>query len=337
MSADATATNTFLVGGLEPAEQRAAYEADILAASTEITHLAGSNADDADLLGKVSAGIAVYAGLIEQARANNRQGFPVGAGYLDAASTELRDQVLPQLDTLSSRNTDRADSSFRATTLALLYLLLVALALVAVVWIQVWLARRTKRRLNRGLVAATAALGLGALIMVGVGVGSATTAINVKNDSYRDAVDSSRASSLAHDAKSMESFTLIKRGSGDAYQQEYTTNVQRAQGLLSGPPLAHLQAWMVQHDQIRALDDSGDWDGAVALATQTGPDSPNATFATFATSVQQQTESSAAAMHDSLSSAQTLSGLAGWLAFLAGLAAAALAWRGIAVRRQEYK
>ena len=38
------------------------------------------------------------------------------------------------------------------------------------------------------------------------------------------------------------------------------------------------------HQQIRKLDDCGNWDGAVALATGTGAESGNATFSSFDTS-----------------------------------------------------
>ena len=51
---------------------------------------------------------SAYAAAIEQARANNRQGLPVGAQYLRSASTELRSETLPILDSLVRTNAERA-------------------------------------------------------------------------------------------------------------------------------------------------------------------------------------------------------------------------------------
>jgi hypothetical protein len=45
------------------------------------------------VLAEANASLTTYTGLIESARANNRQGFPVGIGYLKNASTVLRSQV----------------------------------------------------------------------------------------------------------------------------------------------------------------------------------------------------------------------------------------------------
>ena len=114
--------------------------------------LAGSNAADAELLGQATAGLTTYTGLVEQARANNRQGFPVGAAYLDQASAVLRSDVLPQLDELVQANSDRVDASFDSVGSVPWLLALGILALAALVVVQVWLARRTHRRLNAGPV-----------------------------------------------------------------------------------------------------------------------------------------------------------------------------------------
>jgi len=155
IQADADATNAFLVGGLEPADERAKYDAAIASAANGLARLAGSKEADAELLGKATAGLTTYTGLVEQARANNRQGFPVGAAYLDQASAVLRSDVLPELDSLVSTNANRVDSSFAAVAATPWILALGVIALVVFVVVQTWLARRTHRRLNSGLFWAT--------------------------------------------------------------------------------------------------------------------------------------------------------------------------------------
>jgi hypothetical protein len=338
--ADATATNAFLVGGLEPPAQRAKYDAAIASAANGLARLAGSNQSDAELLGKATAGLTTYTGLVEQARANNRQGFPVGAAYLDQASTVLRSDVLPELDTLVKSNSDRVDSSFAAVTETPWLLALGLIALVAFVVVQTWLARHTHRRLNSGLFWATV-VALVASVAGAVVLGTtATNASQVQTGSYADTVAVSKAYSLANDAKSMESFTLIKRGSGQAYEKTFQAETAEARTLLAGVDqslVTSLDAWTAKHADIRALDDAGKWDEAVALAISTDPGSPNAAFDAFSTAASDSLQASASATKHALSGAGSAAVLVGWLILVAGLLAAVLSWRGISKRVEEYR
>jgi hypothetical protein len=112
VSADATATNAFLVGGLEPAEARERYEASLSEAAQAVPSLAATarGSGEAADLAAVSDSVQRYAGLVESARANNRQGFPVGAAYLDQASAALRDEVLPTIDEVAVSTSQRVDA-----------------------------------------------------------------------------------------------------------------------------------------------------------------------------------------------------------------------------------
>ncbi len=76
LAADATATNAFLVGGLEPPAQRQAYDDAINAATTGITQAAEAESADEQALSRLNEELVAYVALIEDARANNRQGFP---------------------------------------------------------------------------------------------------------------------------------------------------------------------------------------------------------------------------------------------------------------------
>ncbi|KQS99346.1 hypothetical protein [Cellulomonas sp. Leaf395] len=340
--ADATATNAFLVGGLEPPQQRARYDEAVASAANGLAQLAGSNAADAELLGEATAGLTTYTGLVEQARANNRQGFPVGAAYLDQASAVLRTDVLPQLDELVQTNSDRVDASFDSVGSVPWLLTLGILALAALVVVQVWLAKRTHRRLNAGLFWATV-LALAASILGAVVLGSAAAkAGDARNGPYDATVSVSQAYSLANDAKSQESFTLIKRGSGAAYEEQFVLNTDEASELLARPtvdpalsPL--LDDWVASHQEIRALDDAGKWDEAVALAISEEPGAPNDVFETFSTAASSSLEASAAQTHDALAGSGGSSVLIGWLMLVVGLLAAVLSWRGISKRVEEYR
>jgi hypothetical protein len=340
--ADATATNAFLVGGLEPSEQRAQYDEAITSAANGLAQLAGSNAADAELLGQATAGLTTYTGLVEQARANNRQGFPVGAAYLDQASSVLRSDVLPQLDELVQANSDRVDSSFDSVGSVPWLLALGVLAVAVLVVVQVWLARRTHRRLNAGLFWATV-LVLAATIGGAVVLGStAASAGDARSGPYDATVSVSQAYSLANDAKSQESFTLIKRGSGATYEEQFVAKTDEARELLVRPTVDDalvvlLDRWVDSHAQIRALDDGGDWDGAVALAISPEPGAPNDVFAAFSDAASDSLQASAAETHDTLAGSGGSSVLVGWLMLAVGIVAAVLCWRGISTRVEEYR
>ncbi|MDQ0375087.1 hypothetical protein [Cellulomonas humilata] len=340
--ADATATNAFLVGGLEPPEQRARYDEAVASAANGLAQLAGSNAADAELLGQATAGLTTYTGLVEQARANNRQGFPVGAAYLDQASAVLRSDVLPQLDELVQANSDRVDASFDSVGSVPWLLTLGILALAALVVVQVWLAKRTHRRLNAGLFWATV-LALAASIAGAFVLGTtAQRAADVRNGPYDETVSVSNAYSLANDAKSQESFTLIKRGSGAAYEEQFVALTTEASALLArntvDPALAPLfDDWLAAHAEIRALDDEGKWDEAVALAISDEPGAPNDVFATFSAAAESSLDASAQLTNEGLSGAGGAVVRIGWLMLIAGLLAAVLSWRGISKRVEEYR
>ena len=97
--ADAAAATAFIAGGLEPPEVRERYSQALGEASSElIAASAGVTENDAAtsaVLTQIAAGLPVYSGLVETARANNRSGNPVGAAYLGEASTMMQTSLLP--------------------------------------------------------------------------------------------------------------------------------------------------------------------------------------------------------------------------------------------------
>ena len=140
----------------------------------------------------------------------------------------------------------------------------------------------------------------------------------------------------------MESFTLIKRGSGAAYEEQFVAETTQAAELLArdtvDPALAPLfDAWLAAHAQIRALDDGGDWDGAVALAISDEPNAPNDVFATFSAAAESSLDASAQLTNEGLSGAGGSVVRIGWLMLIVGLLAAVLSWRGISKRVEEYR
>lgn len=343
VTADGAATNAFLVGGLEPPERREAYDAAIADAASLLTGAAGENPTDAAILGRVNADLATYTALVEAARVNNRLGYPVGAAYLDQASTLVREEILVDLDEALLLAADRAAGDFSGASAGALVIVVFLGALAVIVVAQVTLARLTRRRLNPGLVVATVALAVGAIAGGGPAVVAGQSAGELRQNAYRDSLAVARAESLVTEARSLEAFTLIRRGSGGEFEEAYQQRVAEAAEILTGQEVADtgmtdaLEQFTEAHAQIRELDDGGDWDGAVDLAVSDEPGSVGEAYRTFTDSTGSFVAQGRAEVADELSAAATSSRVASWLMLVTGVAGAIIAWRGTAARREEYR
>ena len=274
--ADADATSSFLVGGIEDPAQRADYDASLDRVATGIADAADAQPADSEALGALNAKVQDYAATIEEARAYNRQGQPVGAQYLSGASATLRSDILPIVKTLVDANKARADAEFDASS-RLLTLILVGLgALAVLVLVMVWLARRTHRYLNPsmfvGSLVVVLALGIGLVTLAWVG----SQVQAVRSSSFAYTVKLADARTAAYNAKSNESLTLIARGSGQAYENQWKTqsdSLLSSLAALDSTTQSRLKsewdAYKAKHVDIRTADDGGDWDGAVKLALTT--------------------------------------------------------------------
>jgi hypothetical protein len=350
--ADADATNAFLVGGLEPADQRANYVASMSQASGLIAEAAKAQPADGPALGALNTSVLIYAGLIEQARATNRQALPVGAQYLRVAGSGLRSDALPVLDALVKANDARVRAEFDAAAGASTALVTSGvLALLVLIGGMLWLARRTHRYINVPL--AGAAVAVLVTLVVGVIVLSSVSSrvAAVRDGSYAATLATAKARIAAFDAKSNESLTLIARGSGSAFENAWkassavvvtqsatsarlsdaTTKVDAA--LMGGLWRQYVQT----HTKLRAADDGGHWELAVGQAIGNYTNSGNATFNAFDAGSGKVLTASSHATSDSLDAPRTWLLFVGWLGLLLGIAAAVSAWWGVSLRLEEYR
>ena len=345
--ADADATNAFLVGGLEPADQRANYVSSMSQASNLIAEAAKAQPADGPALGALNTSVLTYAGLIEQARATNRQALPVGAQYLRVASSGLRSDALPILDALVKANDARVRAEFNAAKGASAALTASGvLALLVLIGAMIWLSRRTHRYLNVPLAGATAAvlltLVVGAIVLAAIG----SSVDTVRDGSYAATLATAKARIAAFDAKSNESLTLIARGSGSAFESTWLSSskvvaVQSSVAARLSSDATNMgalwAAYVATHKQIRAADDGGNWDSAVTQAIGSGPTSANTTFNAFDARSSAALTSSSSAATDSLDAPRTWLLFVGWLGLLVGIAAAVSAWWGVSLRLEEYR
>ena len=341
LSADATATNAFLVGGLEPPTQRAAYDQAMSSTSSLIAEAAQAQPADGTALAALNQQVLSYAGMIEQARANNRQGLPIGAQYLRNASAQLRSDALPILNNLVSANATRATDEMKAGA-GYIVLVIALLGLGGVIAAQVWLARRFKRKINVGMLTSSIVLlvlVIGSLIVV---LQLRSSLQEISSGSLAAVNTAADARINANDAKSNESLTLIARGSGQAFEAAWKSSadsVAENLGRLTDKPelVGQWQAYTDVHTQIRALDDEGQWDKAVAKATGSANDSSNTVFGAFDSNLAGYLDGVSQEASNSLANEQPVMVVAAVLILLGGLAAALLGRRGVAERLREYR
>jgi hypothetical protein len=339
LRADALATNAFLIGGLEPAEQRAAYDDAIHQTVRSITEAAQAQPADRAALTALSSAVLDYAGGMDLARSNNRQGLPIGGAYLRKASAELRSTALPIVDQLVLSNSDRARDSMGAHHPW--YVLLPTLAVIAVLYlVNRWIGRTFRRRFNTGLLLAVVAVGAVGVVAAFVLNGQHNQNAELTDGSFETVVDGATARTAANDAKANESLRLIARGSGQAFEDAWKAAAAVVDNSLLEASLSGTQGtwdtYKTEHQKIVDLDTNGNWDDAVAAATSADVGSSSEAFADFDAQVEDAVARSATITTDTLVNGNSvLFGLA-ILAVLAGLAGAAFAAVGVNQRIKEY-
>src|SRR5262249_37198451 len=104
--ADRAEANAFLAGATEAVGPHRQYEADIAAAMRELDRAAeqdGGNAEVSGQIQSISVAVTQYTTMVDIARADNEQGYPVGAAYLREASRLMHrpdNGILVQVDQL---------------------------------------------------------------------------------------------------------------------------------------------------------------------------------------------------------------------------------------------
>uniref|UniRef100_UPI003F7DBC58 hypothetical protein n=1 Tax=Streptomyces flavofungini TaxID=68200 RepID=UPI003F7DBC58 len=305
--ANTAASSGFLAGGQEPAAVRERYERDIERASQKLAKAAsnaGSATSSAAAVRKLNELLPEYTGLIERARANNRQGLPLGGAYLRYANDKMQTQMLPAAEKLYKAENARLASDYsKAKPYPWIAIALGVLALGALAWAQRRNYRRTNRVFNHGLLAATA---FGTVVLLWLVVGH-TFARASLNESYDDGVRSlnvlndARIGSLK--ARGNETLTLVSRGaetievngeSKDKFDVSYRALMKQLgdkdSGLLGeaadlagndadgANPVAeaaeNVSVWKDRHKVARTSDDSGDYQGALDKVIGAKDDQP---------------------------------------------------------------
>ncbi|MEU7163875.1 hypothetical protein AB0A70_04420 [Streptomyces morookaense] len=377
--ADTTAASGFLTGGQEPKTTRDRYDQDIALAS-ELLVKAAANTSGSDTerrqIATLNKQLPVYTGLVDTARANNRQGLPLGGAYLRYASERMRGELLPAASALYEAETGRLGSDYRdakAWPWAALAAGIVTLG--ALGWAQRRNYLRTNRVFNHGLLAATAAT---AVVLLWLVSGHTVARAELDNSDRHGAqslqvLNEARISSLQ--ARGDENLTLVSRGSvldpatgDDLYEASFQKDMKKlfgngdnsggtggtapapgslldragalADGAAGRDPVAKavtdVGQWLRQHSAARTADVSGDYKGALQMVNG-GKDSTGESFDRVDSELQQAlSHEQAQFRHAADNGRGALTGLTAGAAVLALLAATG-AVLGIGRRLSEYR
>jgi hypothetical protein len=308
-AADAAAASAFLSGGIETAPIRARYQqalADTTSALADVT-AGATDPNTRTAAAEISAQLVAYTGLVESARANNRQGFPIGSAYLREASSLMQTTLLPGAERIYTGNLAAVDEDQRAVeSLPTAGLVLLGLVLVAIGVGSVMLSRRTNRQFNLGLVVAA-----GAVLLVGVWI---VVAIRLA----AGAIEQSRtegtamfghlakARILAQQARTDETLQLIARGDITAGEKSFNGRIDDLGALLGTEPSAAsdgVRNWTASHRKQVEAYLGGDYPAAVGQAIGTDPGASAAHFAVVEAGLRDEIEQTRATLRDRVSAA----------------------------------
>jgi len=345
VSANADATNAFLVGGLEPADQRQHFVDSMATAAGLISAAATAQPADSDALGALNKTLVTYEGLIEQARANNRQGLPIGSQYLKDANAVLQNDSLPIVQALVDANEQRVNTEFDGISYGTIWVLVGGVLSLVIFGVTLfWLARRSHRYVNVPIAGGAALILLTTIIGAAALSSAAGNAKDTRAEAYSKTLALSRARIAAYDARSNESLTLIARGSGDAFDKAYNDAAKVVDEQLSKASTDGLKELWTDytqvHGEVRKADTGGNWDNAVAMAVgKTDDESKSSvkTFGTFDQNSAEQLQSTSDAVSGELNDARNGLPPIGWLGLPIGIAAALLVAWGMSQRLEEYR
>jgi len=341
-AADAAAATEYLSGGLETSAMRARYQqalADAAEALTDAT-LGANDADTRTTLAQISADLAAYTGQVESARANNRQGFAVGAAYFREASSLMQTSMLPDAERIYAgglRAVDADQGSVAALPVVGLVLLVVVLVVIAVG--SLILVGRTNRQFNKGLVGAAIVV----LLVIGwIVVANRFAASNVERSRIEGTARFEQladARVLAQKARTDETLELIARGDIAAGEKSFNDHMGQLSTLLQQGPVAAADAalgWSASHRKQVEAYQGGDYGAALRQAIGDDPAGSAAQFAAVEASLSDAIEQSRATLRDHVSSAGSRLSWSPTGALVLMLIAAAAAIVGLWPRLKEF-
>ncbi len=337
--ADALASEAYLAGGEASGSLRTEYEAEIAAVGVGVAAVSnGSSPAVASALGEVAQQVARYAGLVEQAQANNRQGFPVGAAFLRQANTVVTKESVPLFTGLEQTLRGQVNSALDRASRAGAWLpLFGAAALAGLAVIGAWLSVRFRRLLNIPLALAS---GVVAVLLI-VGYSMQADAITTAQDAtagpltLADSAAQVRAAEFA--ARREETAVLIYRGNNQAQRDAFALAINTAAAAVRCPATeCPVQAGVTRYRAAaESVIELSERDGDAAR--EASLNSSSADFRAAADAAGQETTEQGAAASAAFADSADGLGTLRVVVFAGALVAAALALAGLGQRLKEYR
>ncbi len=345
--ADSLATSGFLNGGLQSDAALAEFAKDIREANASLAviyrgpggqELANANLEkepDQRRAGWAIKSINDYQADVTSAQANNRQGFPVGATYQKTASNLMRTDILDPLDRVGNQARAELLSSTDGFILGVYPpVWFILFAAVPIILGLLGLSRRTQRTLNLPVVAGLGLAFVATLMATTLTRSALGDVTNFVTGDFRDRDLVTQSRVALYNAKANESLTLIARGSGQSYEQQWRQNMADFNERQSRQEYAEARAYVVAHQRVRELDDGGNWDEAKKLVLpENNTDTSNPRFAALDARLSDQL----AAIPERPPLKNHFLFLAQWIIGLSALGAAALVRIGYRQRVREYQ
>lgn len=294
--ADTIATTGFVQLGEGSTDDREAYSAAIDTATVAATESAlGSATDDTrirELILNIQRQLPVYTGMVETARANHRDGNAVAVNYMSNASTLMREDILPDARELfrltSAKVTQEQKALTRPQWVPLSGFVAAVFFLLAAQW---WLWRLTRRRFNRGFLAATVLLSV-ALAWVSIATIMIWAAGSQRFEAVAAPWEQLTASQIeAQQARTTETLMLVSRQATVDATVDFDATVLAVHQALDSYGAAEdlgagdaqsvadargaLNQWASAHKDLVADLNAGRYDSAITLSTEDGAGSFN--------------------------------------------------------------
>lgn len=362
--ADTVATTGFVQAGLESKENRDRYNEAIDNASVAATEsVLGTSNEDArirELVMFIQRELPVYTALVEKARANHRAGNAVATPYMSNASALMREEILPAASELFRLTTTKVNEQQQRLTspqwvplsglFAALFFLLIA---------QYWLWRITRRKLNRGFVAASVMM---CLAITWVSISNIAT-WSTGHQGFETASrpwDSLTASRIeAQQTRTAETLALVLRASEQDMSAQFDNTMDSINDALGDyevaindedVPLSRPELiddardatddWQAAHAKFMDALNGGSYDEAIEQATAmyTGDATPTAAraFERVDASLEELINQARISMRSYLEQGLSAVTAVATAVFLLTLGAILAVWLGIRPRLQEY-
>lgn len=341
---DEAATQEFLAGGSQAGlGSRQKYESAREALGVELTQAAANisfGKEERQAIEKLMEKVQEYNGMIESARSYNRLGYPVGAAYLRLASTSVRTEMMPLVQSVDKLNVTQLDSEYEsyksASGLRIGMIGITGLALIVVLFItQRFISRNMRRTFNLPLLAATAIVGaLSAYSVTGLMM-QRSEVTQARAQGFVSTYTWLNARGTAYDIKSDQSLYLIAMGNGAVYEDSMKAKVDALTTAVGSP--ASLKGYLEQDARIRVLDKGGKREQAVGLALGVGSNEAVASFSGLDSDFSARLQEASGEFYKSIAQADGKTWLLDWVFALVALAVAALAYLGLNPRIREYR